>query len=149
MSTFSCLVRFLSGSGQVRYRLGDWLADRYLECVAEFVAVLPEVVTLIAPAGAVMAGQMAVRRPSWRRLLAGCCHQLPCGRDRRVLGRPSKSFVSARVSPLTASGPGRYERRDLLLDAILAAQQEMPPAVDRHQLRSPDPSRGLGGIAEC
>ena len=29
MSTFPCLVRFVSGSGQVRYRL----ADRYLEFV--------------------------------------------------------------------------------------------------------------------
>jgi len=34
MSTFPCLVRFLSGSGQVRYRLGDGLVDRYLEFVA-------------------------------------------------------------------------------------------------------------------
>src|SRR2546423_5541966 len=34
MSTFPCLVRFVSGSGQVRYRLGDQLADRYLEFVA-------------------------------------------------------------------------------------------------------------------
>jgi site-specific recombinase XerD len=34
MSTFPCLVRFVSGSGQVRYRLGDRLADRYLEFVA-------------------------------------------------------------------------------------------------------------------
>ena len=34
MSTFPCLVRFVSGSGQVRYRLGDGLVDRYLEFVA-------------------------------------------------------------------------------------------------------------------
>jgi integrase/recombinase XerD len=34
MSTFPCLVRFVSGSGQVRYRLGDQLVDRYLEFVA-------------------------------------------------------------------------------------------------------------------
>ena len=34
MSSFPCLVRFVSGSGQVRYRLGDRLADRYLEFVA-------------------------------------------------------------------------------------------------------------------
>jgi hypothetical protein len=34
MSTFPCLVRFVSGSGQVRYRLGERLADRYLEFVA-------------------------------------------------------------------------------------------------------------------
>jgi len=34
MSTFPCLVRFVSGSGQVRYRLGDRLVDRYLEFVA-------------------------------------------------------------------------------------------------------------------
>jgi integrase/recombinase XerD len=34
MSSFPCLVRFMSGSGQVRYRLGDRLADRYLEFVA-------------------------------------------------------------------------------------------------------------------
>jgi len=34
MSSFPCLVRFTSGSGQVRYRLGDRLADRYLEFVA-------------------------------------------------------------------------------------------------------------------
>jgi integrase/recombinase XerD len=34
MSIFPCLVRFVSGSGQVRYRLGDQLADRYLEFVA-------------------------------------------------------------------------------------------------------------------
>ena len=34
MSSFPCLVRFVSGSGQVRYRLGDQLADRYLEFVA-------------------------------------------------------------------------------------------------------------------
>ena len=30
MSSFPCLVRFVSGSGQVRYRLGDRLVDRYL-----------------------------------------------------------------------------------------------------------------------
>ena len=34
MSAFPCLVRFVPGSGQVRYRLGDRLADRYLEFVA-------------------------------------------------------------------------------------------------------------------
>jgi site-specific recombinase XerD len=34
MSSFPCLVRFVSGSGQVRYRLGDRLVDRYLEFVA-------------------------------------------------------------------------------------------------------------------
>jgi hypothetical protein len=34
MSDFPCLVRFVSGSGQVRYRLGDRLVDRYLEFVA-------------------------------------------------------------------------------------------------------------------
>src|SRR5205823_942659 len=34
MSSFPCLVRLVSGSGQVRYRLGDRLADRYLEFVA-------------------------------------------------------------------------------------------------------------------
>ena len=34
MSTFPCLARFVSGSGQVRYRLGDGLVDRYLEFVA-------------------------------------------------------------------------------------------------------------------
>ena len=34
MSSFPCLVRFVSGSGQVRYRLGDKLVDRYLEFVA-------------------------------------------------------------------------------------------------------------------
>jgi len=34
MSTFPCPVRFMSGSGQVRYRLGDRLVDRYLEFVA-------------------------------------------------------------------------------------------------------------------
>jgi integrase/recombinase XerD len=34
MSSFSCLVRFVPGSGQVRYRLGDRLVDRYLEFVA-------------------------------------------------------------------------------------------------------------------
>ena len=34
MSSFPCLVRFMSGSGQVRYRLGDQLIDRYLEFVA-------------------------------------------------------------------------------------------------------------------
>jgi hypothetical protein len=34
MSSFPCLVRFVSGSGQVRYRLGDRLVDRYLELVA-------------------------------------------------------------------------------------------------------------------
>ena len=34
MSTFPCLVRFVSGSGQVRYRLGDRLVDRYLEFMA-------------------------------------------------------------------------------------------------------------------
>jgi site-specific recombinase XerD len=34
MSSFPCLVRFVSGSSQVRYRLGDRLVDRYLEFVA-------------------------------------------------------------------------------------------------------------------
>ena len=34
MSSFPYLVRFVSGSGQVRYRLGDRLVDRYLEFVA-------------------------------------------------------------------------------------------------------------------
>jgi len=34
MSSFPCLVRFVSSSGQVRYRLGDQLVDRYLEFVA-------------------------------------------------------------------------------------------------------------------
>jgi integrase/recombinase XerD len=34
MSSFPCLVRSLSGSGQVRYSLGDRLVDRYLEFVA-------------------------------------------------------------------------------------------------------------------
>jgi integrase/recombinase XerD len=34
MSTFPCLARLLPGSGEVRYRLGDRLVDRYLEFVA-------------------------------------------------------------------------------------------------------------------
>ncbi len=34
MGSFPCLVRFVSGSGQVRYRLGERLVDRYLEFVA-------------------------------------------------------------------------------------------------------------------
>ena len=34
MSSFPCLARFVSGSGQVRYRLEDKLVDRYLEFVA-------------------------------------------------------------------------------------------------------------------
>jgi len=34
MSGFSCLVRLVSGSGQVRYRLGERLVDPYLEFVA-------------------------------------------------------------------------------------------------------------------
>src|SRR5437763_12350873 len=34
MSDFPCLVRVVSGSGQVRYRLGERLVDRYLEFVA-------------------------------------------------------------------------------------------------------------------
>ena len=34
MSSFPCLVRFVSGSGRVRYRLGERLVDRYLEFVA-------------------------------------------------------------------------------------------------------------------
>jgi integrase/recombinase XerD len=34
MSNFPCLVRFVSTSGQVRYRLGDALVDRYLDFVA-------------------------------------------------------------------------------------------------------------------
>lgn len=34
MGGFPCLVRVASGSGQVRYRLGEELTDRYLEFVA-------------------------------------------------------------------------------------------------------------------
>jgi len=34
MSSFPCLARFVPGSGQVRYRLGERLVDRYLEFVA-------------------------------------------------------------------------------------------------------------------
>lgn len=34
MSSFPCLVCSSSGSGQVRYRLGERLVDRYLELVA-------------------------------------------------------------------------------------------------------------------
>src|SRR5437773_2245384 len=34
MSCFPCLVRFVSGSGQVHYRLGERLVDRYLDFVA-------------------------------------------------------------------------------------------------------------------
>jgi hypothetical protein len=34
MSSFPCLARFVSGSGQVRYRLGDRLVHRYLEFMA-------------------------------------------------------------------------------------------------------------------
>jgi len=34
MGSFPCLVRIVSGSGQVRYRLGERLVDRYLEFVA-------------------------------------------------------------------------------------------------------------------
>ena len=34
MSDFPCLERFVSSSGQVRYRLGERLVDRYLEFVA-------------------------------------------------------------------------------------------------------------------
>ena len=34
MSSFPCLERVISGSGQVRYSLGDRLTDRYLEFVA-------------------------------------------------------------------------------------------------------------------
>jgi hypothetical protein len=34
MSSFPCLVRLVSGSGEVRYRLGERLVDRYLEFVA-------------------------------------------------------------------------------------------------------------------
>jgi len=34
MSSFPCLVRIVSGSGQVRYRLGERLVNRYLEFVA-------------------------------------------------------------------------------------------------------------------
>jgi integrase/recombinase XerD len=34
MSSFPCLIRSVSGSGQVRYRLGERLVDRYLEFVA-------------------------------------------------------------------------------------------------------------------
>src|SRR5437773_808769 len=34
MSSFPCLARVVSCSGQVRYRLGERLVDRYLEFVA-------------------------------------------------------------------------------------------------------------------
>jgi site-specific recombinase XerD len=34
MSSFPCVVRVVSGSGQVRYRLGERLVDRYLDFVA-------------------------------------------------------------------------------------------------------------------
>ena len=34
MSSFPCLARFVPGSGQVRYRLGERLAGRYLGFVA-------------------------------------------------------------------------------------------------------------------
>src|SRR5258708_11804365 len=34
MSSFPCVERAVSGSGQVRYQLGDRLVDRYLEFVA-------------------------------------------------------------------------------------------------------------------
>ena len=34
MSSFPCLVRTVSGPGQVRYSLGHRLVDRYLEFVA-------------------------------------------------------------------------------------------------------------------
>jgi hypothetical protein len=34
MGSFPCLVRFVSGSGQVRYLVGERLVDRYLEFVA-------------------------------------------------------------------------------------------------------------------
>ncbi len=34
MSSFPCLVRTMSASGQVRYRLDERLVDRYLEFVA-------------------------------------------------------------------------------------------------------------------
>jgi integrase/recombinase XerD len=34
MSSFPCLVRSVSGSGEVRYLLGHRLVDRYLEFVA-------------------------------------------------------------------------------------------------------------------
>src|ERR1700750_562094 len=34
MSSFPCLVRLVSGSGPVRYRLGEGLVDLYLEFVA-------------------------------------------------------------------------------------------------------------------
>ena len=34
MSSFPCLERIFSGSGQVRFTLGDRLTDRYLEFVA-------------------------------------------------------------------------------------------------------------------
>ena len=33
MSSFPCLVRFMSGSGHLRYRLGEPLADRYVRCL--------------------------------------------------------------------------------------------------------------------
>jgi len=42
MSSFPCLVRLVSGSGQVRYRLGDRLVDRYLEFVAGRYRPVPE-----------------------------------------------------------------------------------------------------------
>ena len=34
MTDFPCLVRSVARSGEVRYRLGDLLVDRYLEFVA-------------------------------------------------------------------------------------------------------------------
>ena len=34
MSSFPCLAHVVSGTGEVRYSLGDWLVDRYLEFVA-------------------------------------------------------------------------------------------------------------------
>ena len=34
MNGFPCLVRGVSGAGQVRYRLGERLVDRYLDFVA-------------------------------------------------------------------------------------------------------------------
>ena len=38
MSSFPCLVRFVSGSGEVRCRLGNRLVERYLEFVELAVA---------------------------------------------------------------------------------------------------------------
>jgi hypothetical protein len=54
MSSFPCLVRFVSASGQVRYRLGDRLADRYLE----FVAGRSRVLRRSSRRGATVSGRM-------------------------------------------------------------------------------------------